>query len=154
MEEELYWLDIYQKYSSEVSDSPFSRWYQYIVRINYPVFHPAVFPGQRHFVNGGLNVSNSGLIVAKDEKDAIEQFTNIKEHACKNPANIDASVLYIKDNREFWRRNNVLLETYKHDCRICWKPHSDGEPLIYACHVLHKNCINDKCHTCHESLML
>ena len=152
IEEELYWLDIYQKYSSKVPDG--SYLYPYVVHINYPVFHPAVYPVCRSFSSDSLYVRSSGMIFATDENNAIQQFTNIKEFSIGNPANIDASVCYMKRNHDFWKKNYELADAYKQECRICWKTLNNNEPLLYACHVLHKNCVKDKCYVCHSKLIM
>ena len=147
IEEELYWLDIYQKYSSRIYNYP---QYNYIVHINYPVYHPEVFCGYRLLTRAGLHVGHSGYIFAENENDAIEKFTNIN---AKNPANIDAAVCYMKNKPEFWKINDELAKAYQQDCRICWKPLSNNDPLVYACHVFHKNCVREHCYVCHEKII-
>lgn len=154
MQEELYWLDIYTKYSQQI-DPRFG--YPFAVYINYPVYHPAVFSAIKSWVSDGMHIQNCGILVAFDEQDAIKQFINIKDEALKNPANVDAAMSYIKNNSDFWKRNNQLNSEYQDLCRSCWTPLSNGEKIIYPCHVIHKKCQNNRalsgentCITCHE----
>lgn len=155
IDEELYWLDIYQKYAQKcVQDTALTFIHPFAIYINYPVYHPAVFQGFKPLSKDGWCVKTCGIIVANNEHDAMEQFIKPKVNALSNPANIDAAVCYNKNNKKFWEKNREFAEAYKkHDCRICWKPLSNGEPLIYACHVNHFKCtVNAKCPVCHEPM--
>jgi len=138
MEEELFWLDIYSKYSQQI---PSVLGYPFSVYINYPVFHPAVFPSNKSWsCRDELYTRFCGILVASDENDALRQFTNINEASLNNPANIDAAVCYKKNNAEFWKKNEGLAEEYKNDCRLCSNPLSNGENINYACHITHQKC--------------
>ena len=88
--------------------------------INYPCFHPEI------------PVFRPPIVQSRDE------FVNIK---VDNPANIEASVMYIKFPDQFEKRNVQLAKMYEDDCSICLEPLNNNELIYYPCHVFHVKCI-------------